>query len=79
MDHSGGPVARISPLQTLVLDLPPSCVEFCPAHPDYFIIGTYNLEAAENAADKEAEVPASGNVQARTGSLVLFRLQDGSL
>lgn len=43
------------------LDLPPSCIEFCPSAPSYFLIGTYNLEgyegpaAAQTAEAKEME------------------------
>lgn len=31
-------------LRTLDLGLPPSCIEFCPAHSNHFLIGTYNLQ-----------------------------------
>ncbi|KAI0597144.1 hypothetical protein F4775DRAFT_561686 [Biscogniauxia sp. FL1348] len=37
----------IAPLRSLTLDLPPSCIEFCPAHPEYFVVGTYNLRKEE--------------------------------
>ncbi|KAJ4421509.1 hypothetical protein N0V85_000159 [Neurospora sp. IMI 360204] len=32
------------------LDLPPSCIEFCPSATSYFLIGTYNLEGYEGPA-----------------------------
>ncbi|KAI0481912.1 hypothetical protein GGR56DRAFT_617779 [Xylariaceae sp. FL0804] len=80
----------ISPLQSLTLDLPPSCIEFCPAHPDYFIIGTYNLQKEESSADtgtaseqdldndSEEHQPATATkkTQSRNGSLVVFRLSE---
>ena len=40
----------VSSLQSMQLDLPPSCIEFCPAAPSYFLIGTYNLEGYEGPA-----------------------------
>ncbi|KAI0836150.1 hypothetical protein F5Y06DRAFT_274320 [Hypoxylon sp. FL0890] len=74
----------IKPLRSLTLDLPPSCVEFCPGHPDYFVVGTYNLQKQkQNDADADTDVPTeddeelqqtSKTVQTRDGSLVLFRL-----
>ncbi|KAI0015850.1 hypothetical protein F4780DRAFT_762290 [Xylariomycetidae sp. FL0641] len=81
---------QISPLQSLTLDLPPSCIEFCPAHPDYFVIGTYNLQKEESSADTgtaseqdldddgEEHQPATATkkTQSRNGSLVVFRLSE---
>ncbi|KAI1809275.1 hypothetical protein GGS20DRAFT_572721 [Poronia punctata] len=68
-------------LRSLVLDLPPSCVEFCPAHPDYFVIGTYNLENEETTADKESDnLNTDGDrivmktPQSRNGSLAVYRI-----
>jgi diphthine methyl ester acylhydrolase len=73
----------IEPLRSKVsitLDLPPSCVQFCPAHPQYFVVGTYNLERGDEAArpDPEDETIQAENLEAkkpqsRNGSLVLFR------
>jgi diphthamide biosynthesis protein 7 len=68
-------------MQSLRLDLPPSCVEFCPAHPAYFLVGTYNLEKSENLAseDGEADVPKSESqvqTQSRNGSVIVFQLVD---
>ncbi|KAK3951574.1 hypothetical protein QBC32DRAFT_325141 [Pseudoneurospora amorphoporcata] len=37
----------VSFLQSMQLDLPPSCIELCPSAPSYFLIGTYNLEGYE--------------------------------
>jgi diphthamide biosynthesis protein 7 len=49
---------------TIFLDQPPSCLQFCPASPNNFIIGTYLL--SEN---KDSD----GNVQqTKTGSLQLW-------
>ncbi|KAI2634492.1 WD40-repeat-containing domain protein [Xylaria nigripes] len=71
---------EIASLRSLVLDLPPSCIEFCPAHPDHLVVGTYNLQKDEPAGidndddlsdneDKTMKKP-----QNRNGSLVVFRL-----
>jgi diphthine methyl ester acylhydrolase len=82
MDQHG---QLISPLQSLILDLPPSCIEFCPAHPDYFVIGTYELQKDEEQTpnpeegDGEEEVVAATvpQSQSRNGSLVVFHV-DGN-
>ena len=69
--------------QSIILDLPPSCIEFSPFHPDCFIVGTYYLEPESEAShatsiqqqDKGIESP----VQNRTGSMMLFNLNDERL
>lgn len=70
----------IAPSQCLVLDLPPSCIEFCPAHANYFVVGTYNLEKDESTTDNKDGDPDHENApetmrkpQSRNGSLVVFR------
>ncbi|CRG88199.1 Isoleucine--tRNA ligase [Talaromyces islandicus] len=55
-----------SSLTTQILNQPPSCLEFCPDSPDYFIIGTYLLHE-----DKDDE---SAIKQTKTGSLQLWHL-----
>lgn len=85
MSASGG--ESISSTQSMVLDLPPSCVEFCPAHPDLFVVGTYNLEKSEDAQttdednqDEEEDLQNSGTSkqpQSRNGSIILFQLREG--
>ncbi|KAH9890879.1 WD40-repeat-containing domain protein [Xylariomycetidae sp. FL2044] len=47
---------NIESLRSLNLHLPPSCIEFCPFHPEYLVVGTYNLQRDEAA---EAEQPIS--------------------
>ncbi|KAI1181010.1 hypothetical protein F4777DRAFT_182897 [Nemania sp. FL0916] len=71
----------IKSLRSLTLDLPPSCIEFCPAHPDHLVIGTYNLQTEEPAteegnenSDNEANYKKPKKPQSRNGSLVVFRL-----
>ena len=75
--------------RSVVLDRNPSCVEFCPAYPEIFLVGTYNLEEseqesvhqgaskvenAENGVDQK-----TGNretsVQTRNGTLVVFKIE----
>ena len=71
--------------QSLTLDLPPSCIEFCPAHPDYFVVGTYNLQKTDEAPSAEGEEAGSDDddlqtaeatppSQNRNGILVVFQL-----
>ncbi|KAI0389346.1 hypothetical protein F5Y17DRAFT_449338 [Xylariaceae sp. FL0594] len=71
----------IKSARSLTLDLPPSCIEFCPAYPEYFVVGTYNLqkdtvlEAEESGApNKDDGHPNAVKPQTRNGSLVVFRL-----
>ncbi|KAI1751103.1 hypothetical protein F4782DRAFT_204060 [Xylaria castorea] len=71
--------------QSFILDLPPSCIEFCPAHPDYFVVGTYNLQKEESAAadeddisDNEDNYETVKKTQNRNGSLVVFRLAESA-
>lgn len=65
---------RSVPLQSITLDLPPSCIEVCPAHPDYFCIGTYSLEQDEKRARGDTTRP-----QNRNGSIILFKVEGTSL
>ncbi|KAI1438164.1 hypothetical protein GGR50DRAFT_641891 [Xylaria sp. CBS 124048] len=71
--------------RSLVLDLPPSCIEFCPAHPDYVVVGTYNLQKEEpTAIDNDGHSDDGGTrdavrkPQSRNGSLVVFRLGENT-
>jgi diphthine methyl ester acylhydrolase len=63
----------VKSLLTLTLDLPPSCIEFCPSYPGYFVVGTYDLRKDDAQVSNEEE-PASQHLQIRNGSLVTFRL-----
>jgi diphthamide biosynthesis protein 7 len=47
----------IRSLRSQFLDLPPSCVEFCPAFPTYFLVGTYSLQP-DNAASSAGDATA---------------------
>lgn len=63
------------------LDLPPSCLQFCPVDPAYFVVGTYNLQAenSQRTTPPDAEgnqVDVARKQQNRNGSLILFRLDD---
>ncbi|KAJ5161108.1 hypothetical protein N7492_006500 [Penicillium capsulatum] len=51
---------------TVFLDQPPSCLEFCPENPDYFLVGTYLLSETKTG-DGEIQ-------QAKTGSVQLWKL-----
>ncbi|OGE49756.1 hypothetical protein PENARI_c020G06510 [Penicillium arizonense] len=51
---------------TVFLDQPPSCLEFCPEAPDYFVVGTYLL--SENKTE-DGEIQ-----QSKTGSIQLWKL-----
>lgn len=60
----------ISPRLSLTLHLPPSCVQFCRAHPQFFVVGTYNLEKD----DDEQAAGEQKRTQSRNGSLVIFEV-----
>jgi len=70
----------ISSVQSLVLELPPSCIEFCPAHPEYLVIGTYSLETAESQSTDQVSEDDSFDSQAvhrsqeRRGTLLVYHL-----
>lgn len=73
-------MATLSSIRTLTLDLPPSCIQFCPGKPHLFVVGTYFLhappssevEASTSLIDEKIE--ARQAAQKRTGSLVLYEL-----
>jgi diphthamide biosynthesis protein 7 len=76
-------MTSIESIQSLILDLPPSCIEFCPVARDYFVVGTYFLEKKEQDVDTgdavEDEEGKGEDVdkkpQTRTGSLILFKVE----
>jgi len=65
----------IEHLKTITLDLPPSCVEFCPNDPRYAIVGTYNLEKEEEGGPPTEE-DGKQKSQQRNGSLILIKVKD---
>lgn len=60
----------IKPLCSKTLDLPPSCIEFVPGNPEFFVVGTYNLQK---------DVDTGSHPQSRTGSLNLVRINGDKL
>ena len=40
-------MALIPSFKALNLDLPPSCIAFCPSRPQFFVVGTYFLHPKE--------------------------------
>ena len=73
-------MAAITSIRSLTLDLPPSCIAFCPTLPQCFVVGTYFLhpeEEQQSAAAQDDEVTSADEdvQQKRSGSLILFRLE----
>jgi diphthamide biosynthesis protein 7 len=76
-------------LKSQILDLPPSCVEFCPAFPSYFLVGTYSLQtesaesntadADEDAEENDGQPSQPKQPQSRNGSIIAFQLVDGDV
>lgn len=67
-------------LQSLTLDLPPSCIEFWPLNPQYAVVGTYNLEKPSAGQDTDENPSEADGVdqrqpQERNGSIILLRIQ----
>jgi diphthine methyl ester acylhydrolase len=75
---------EIKSFQSMLLDLPPSCIEFCPRYPSFFLVGTYYLEANE-VTSQESEKDDGGDEavaearqpQSKSGSILVFELRDG--
>lgn len=70
-------VPKISSKFSTVLDLPPSCIESSPFHPECFIVGTYYLEpesASDTTSLQQKDPQLERPVQNRRGSLTLFRM-----
>ncbi|KAF2211315.1 hypothetical protein CERZMDRAFT_43657 [Cercospora zeae-maydis SCOH1-5] len=76
-------MALLNSIHSLTLDLPPSCIQFCPTRPDIFVIGTYFLhrnDAAQDSSSQETSDDASSAgraaalTQKRTGSLILYEI-----
>lgn len=68
------------------LDLPPSCIEFSQASPEYFVVGTYNLEKDDAEGpqhdqenDEDDKPKNEVKAQERNGSLVLYKLENDEL
>jgi hypothetical protein len=67
------------------IELPPSCVEVSPCHPDYFLIGTYHLikipptesksedqrEKSSKASEIQNAEDQDASKQERRGSIIL--------
>lgn len=51
------PPSKVMGPEPVPLALPPSCIEFCPAHPGYFLVGTYNLQEDGEDYGGTANVP----------------------
>lgn len=87
MAASNNDITPIAPTQSVQLDLPPSCVEFCPAFPSYFLIGTYNLqkddapapESDDGGGDDAFQSATPAKTQSRNGSVIVFRLANKTL
>ncbi|RFU29122.1 hypothetical protein B7463_g7219, partial [Scytalidium lignicola] len=72
----------IKPLSSIILDLPPSCIEFSPENRNYFVVGTYNLQKDEDTLkekgdylNEQQDIEAHPSApQSRNGSLILFKI-----
>lgn len=61
-------IQRPQSASTIFLDQPPSCLQFCPAAPDYVVIGTYLLSETRDSEEEGAIQ------QKKTGSLQLWKI-----
>ncbi|MCJ1244544.1 hypothetical protein MMC30_001742 [Trapelia coarctata] len=74
LDETQASKAEDEPVQcksfaTMILDAPPSCIEFSRVAEEIFVVGTYSLVEAED----------TGGSQSRNGSLVLMRGAESGL
>jgi diphthamide biosynthesis protein 7 len=74
----------LKPFISTTLDLPPSCIEFSRVSPEFFVVGTYNLEkddGLEEPQENEDNESATKvkKTQERNGSLVLYGLENDEL
>ena len=63
--------------ESIILDLPPSCIDFSYYHPRSFVVGTYYLEpqpSSHTTPSQQNDDQVERPVQDRRGSLTLFRL-----
>ncbi|KAF2646249.1 hypothetical protein P280DRAFT_440093 [Massarina eburnea CBS 473.64] len=77
-------MASITSLQSLILDLPPSCIEFCPLNPQYAVVGTYNLEKQPTDRSGDENEQTTEDVeepkpQERNGSIILVKVHGDSV
>lgn len=54
--------SKIEVLDSDLLELPPSCIEFWPNNPSWFVIGTYELDKEDADSRRHIEKPSSGIV-----------------
>jgi diphthamide biosynthesis protein 7 len=77
-------VPVIASTASTTLDLPPSAVQFCAKHAEYFVVATYYLEKTEFTADApnedgdDASEPSKKS-QSRNGSLLVFKLEGNEM
>jgi len=82
MAGSSEPIASLCSLE---LDLPPSCVEFCPMFPSYFLVGTYYLQKEESSTPAQATDTDDGSqgppakAQKRNGSILIYEVVDNNM
>ena len=58
------PGTEVTSTRSMILDAPPSCIEFSWIRPDVFVVGTYSLRESNGAENGS---------QSRGGSLLLLR------
>ncbi|EME42081.1 hypothetical protein DOTSEDRAFT_54538 [Dothistroma septosporum NZE10] len=49
-------MTAISSTTSLTLDLPPSCIQFSPRHPELFVVGTYFLHGREQQGNLSTDI-----------------------
>ena len=70
MHEDDDSVPTLGSLSTVILDAPPSCVEWSRSTPEVCVVGTYSLNEPDGS---------SGGAQSRSGSLLTFGLAGTSL
>ncbi|KAI9801651.1 MAG: hypothetical protein M1833_002333 [Piccolia ochrophora] len=75
MEISNDGAEYIKSLHSLILDLPPSCIDFSSSYPNHFVVGTYSLETESQETDHDESSEPTKIEQRRSGSLVLFKIE----
>lgn len=50
---------NIKSIHSQTLDLPPSCIQFCPSQPGIFCVGTYYLHPKQEQEQEPKGMPRS--------------------
>ncbi len=80
MHHETEAIEPVDSIASLILELPPSCLEFWPLARDVLVVGTYSLDdpgKVKETIDGTISVEEQG--QKRSGSLILLKVNETAM